>query len=135
MKTILEEIKQTNQHIGWCIKFATGLNIIIRHSSKSIIVIKLSFCQNDPPMGESFWQNNSLVTHILFELCLLCMMWPKQFWSVQNGFGLTKPPFSWSIFIRTVVDHMICYNLNWPKIKLWVHYFVSSCALDHILKS
>ena len=22
-------------------------------------------------MGESFWQNNSLVTHILFELCLL----------------------------------------------------------------
>jgi hypothetical protein len=31
-------------------------------------VIKLSFCQNDPLMGESFWQNNSLVTHILFEL-------------------------------------------------------------------
>ena len=31
----------------------------------------LSFCQNDLLMGESFWQNNSLVTHILFELCLL----------------------------------------------------------------
>ena len=25
--------------------------------------------------------------------------------------------FSWSIFIRAVIDHMICYNLNWPKIK------------------
>ena len=28
----------------------------------------LSFCQNDPQMGESFWQNNSLVTHIHFDL-------------------------------------------------------------------
>ena len=29
-----------------------------RHSSsKSIWVIKLSFCSNDPPIGESFWQN------------------------------------------------------------------------------
>ena len=45
------------------------------------------------------------------------------------------PPFSWSIFIRAVKDHMICYNLNWSKIKLWVHYFVFSCTLDHILKS
>ena len=30
-------------------------------------MIKLSFSQNDPLMGESFWQNKSLVTHILFE--------------------------------------------------------------------
>ena len=41
-----------------------------RHSSKSICVIKLSFSQNDPPMEESFWQKDSLITHILFELCL-----------------------------------------------------------------
>ena len=39
-----------------------------RHSSESIWVIKLSFCQNDPPIGESFWKNTSLVTPILFEL-------------------------------------------------------------------
>ena len=55
---------------GWCIKFATGLNPKIGHSSKSIKVIKLSFCQNDPPMGESFWRKDSLITFILFELCL-----------------------------------------------------------------
>ena len=30
-----------------------GLNIIIKHSSKSIKVIMLFFCQNDPLMGES----------------------------------------------------------------------------------
>ena len=27
------------------------------------------------------------------------------------------PVFGWSIFISAVIDHMICYNLNWPKIK------------------
>ena len=32
--------------------------------------IKLSLCQNDPLIGESFWQKDSLITHILFELCL-----------------------------------------------------------------
>ena len=35
-----------------------------RHSSISIWVIKMSFCQNDSKIGESFWKNNSLVTHI-----------------------------------------------------------------------
>ena len=42
--------------------------MIIGSSSKSIWVIKLSFCQNDSLIGESFWRNNSLVTHILFEI-------------------------------------------------------------------
>ena len=50
-------------------------------------------------------------------------------------FKMSMPPFSRSIFIRAVIDHMICYNLNWPKIKLWEHYFVFSCALDHNLKN
>ena len=45
-------------------------------------------------------------------------------------------PRSAGQILRAVInDHMTCYNLNWPKIKLWVHYFVFSCALDHILKS
>ena len=34
-----------------------------RHSSKSIRVAKLSFCQHDPPGSTPFWQKNSLVTH------------------------------------------------------------------------
>ena len=41
-----------------------------RHGSKSVWVIKLSFCQNDSPMRGSFWQKDSFITHILFELCL-----------------------------------------------------------------
>ena len=47
------------------------------HSSKSIWVTKLSFCQNDPLMRESFWQKIGLVTHILFELGL--------FWYVAHS--------------------------------------------------
>ena len=58
-------------HRGWYPKFATGLNNIIRHSSKSIWLTNLLFCQNDSPIRRSFWQKDSLITHILFELCLL----------------------------------------------------------------
>ena len=38
-----------------------------RHSSKSIWVTKLVFCQNDSPIRGSFWQKDSLITHKLFE--------------------------------------------------------------------
>ena len=55
--------KSLRIHRGWCIKFATGLNIINRHISKSIWVTRLLFCQNDSPMGESFWQKDILITH------------------------------------------------------------------------
>ena len=41
-----------------------------RHSSKSIWLIQLSFGQNDPLMGQSFWPKYSLITHMLFKLCL-----------------------------------------------------------------
>ena len=52
----------------WLPKFATGLNMIICCSSKSIWVTRLLFCQNDSPMMGSFWKKNSFITHILFEL-------------------------------------------------------------------
>ena len=55
--------KQCNR--GWARKKYTWLNIII------IWAIKLFFCQNDPPIGKSFWQKNSLITLIFIELCLL----------------------------------------------------------------
>ena len=29
----------------------------------------------------------------------------------------TMAIFSWSIFVRAVIRHMTCYNLNWPKIS------------------
>ena len=61
---------------GCCQNFATGLNIIISHSSKSIWVIKLSICQNDPSISKSFWKKDSLITHILSELWLIMILSP-----------------------------------------------------------
>ena len=66
-KLLLTSNKYTD-FIDWLPKFATGLNMIIGCSSKSIWVTRLLFCQNGSPMRGSFWQKNSFITHILFEL-------------------------------------------------------------------
>ena len=55
---------------GWVPKFATGLIYQNRYNSKSIWVTKLVFCQNHSLMGESFWPKDSLITYIIFELCM-----------------------------------------------------------------
>ncbi len=40
-----------------------GLNIINRHTSETISVLRLSFCQKDSPKGGSFGQKDSLITY------------------------------------------------------------------------
>ena len=60
---------------GWCIKFATGLNIIIAIVPKVYEWSSFSFCQNDSLMG-----GISLITHILFELCLFWYLAQLQNW-------------------------------------------------------
>ena len=42
---------------------------------KNIKAMKLSFCQNDLHIGESFWQKDSLITFLLSELCLITLLW------------------------------------------------------------
>ena len=49
-----------------------------RHRSKSIWVPSLFFCQNDLLVGGSLWQKDSLVTLILFELCLFLYLAQSQ---------------------------------------------------------
>ena len=61
---------------GWVPKFATGLIYQIEHSSKSIWVTRLLFCQNNSLMGGSFWPKDSLITFIIFELCLIWCISP-----------------------------------------------------------
>ena len=62
-----------------------------RHSSKNIWVIKLSFCQNDSPIGGSFWQKDSFITYILFELWLITLLWIVLVFLTQTLFE--KKPF------------------------------------------
>ena len=67
---------------GWVLKFATGLKYQIGHNSKSIWVTRLLFSQNDYLMGESFWPKDSLITCIVFELCLIWHISPvANFWT------------------------------------------------------
>ena len=72
----IEEIQETMDSRGWVPKFATELIYQIGHSSKSIWVTRLLFCQNDSLMGGSFWSKDSFITYIIFELCLIWYISP-----------------------------------------------------------
>ena len=67
-----------------CTKKIDWAKYVNRHSSKSISVIKLSFCQNDFPMGETFWQKDSLITQKLFELWLIMIFRPVANFAQQS---------------------------------------------------
>ena len=49
---------------------------------------RLLFCQNDSPMGRSFWQKDSLITYILFGLCLLWYLAHSQILGISLYEGL-----------------------------------------------
>ena len=93
------------------------------HSSKSIRVTKLSFCQSDSPMSESFWQKNSLVSHIIFDLCL-----SKHFCQVTNFcyqsliFGLSASSKTISIW-----KHVGCNKMPYP-LQILLRYFNFICG-------
>ena len=72
----------------WLPKFATGLNMIIGCSSKSIWLTRLLFCQNGSPMRGSFWQKNSFITHILFELQPIIIFSPVANFGNQSIHGI-----------------------------------------------
>jgi hypothetical protein len=78
-----------------------GLNIMISHSSKSIKVIKQSFCQNDAPFGESFWQKVSWTTHLLFELWLIMIFSsPERILAKRTSVHCAmKPPYTSKMFL------------------------------------
>ena len=85
-------------------KTVTIHSSVISHNSKSIWVIKLAYCQNGPPMGESFWKKDSLITHILFELWLITLLWivtvflkqTLQLWSYTDmRNGILLPTLFW----------------------------------------
>ena len=72
-------LKNTSSYIcrGWCPKFATGLNIIIIAIVQKVCEwSSCPFSKLISYIGESFWQNNRLVTHILFELWLIMIFSP-----------------------------------------------------------
>ena len=61
---------------GWFPKFATGLNIIISHSLKSIKVIELSFSQKDSLWEDHFGKRTAWLLPYFFEKWLIMIFSP-----------------------------------------------------------
>ena len=54
--------------------------------------MKLLFCQNDSPIRGSFWQKDSLITHIFFELQPIMIFSPvANFWASPSSCCETWP--------------------------------------------
>ena len=71
---------------------------------------RLFFCQNDVLLGESFWQNDSLVTFILFELCLLWYLAQSQ------------------ILVTSLYLYFWPFSLNLPVSLTLVFYLVTALS-------
>ena len=70
------------------------------HSSKSIRVTKLFFCQNGILLGRSFWPKDSFVTLILFELWLLWYLAQSQIHRITLYYNITSTYSSNRILLK-----------------------------------
>ena len=78
------------------------------HSSKSIRVTKLFFCQNDVLLGRSFWPKDNLVTLILFELQLLWYLAQSQIHRITLYFILYdnhRTYWAFSVIVCLKIKH------------------------------
>ena len=100
--------------------------------------MKLFFCQNDPLMGEPFWQNNSLVSHILFELQPIIIFNPvANFGNQSLILGLQ------GMYLDAVVVSITSHSLffRFFQIHSFIIFFQHVCSMNsrfimfHTLKS
>ena len=132
----------------WLPKFATGQNMIIGCSSKSIWLTRLLFCQNGSPMRGSFWQKKSFITHILFEIQPIIIFSPVANFDNQSIWNFVAIPSicfrgPWTIRelqMQNRVESGICANcaskINAPIYKLVfaivynLNLFPKDCAFN-----
>ena len=76
---------------------------------------RLFFCQSGVLPGGWFWQKDSLVTLILFELCLSWYLASRKFWWPPSNYGNTVYHMS-----------MLPYQLLFSLFKLLLFYFIKS---------
>ena len=100
--------------------------------------MKLFFCQNDLLLGEPFWQNNSLVSHILFELQPIIIFNPvANFGNQSLILGLQ------GMYLDAVVLSITSHSLffRFFQIHSFIIFFQHVCSMNsrfimfHILKS
>mgnify|MGYP006903772568 CR=1 FL=1 len=131
---------ETTYHLSsynvWVKKTETIHNSVISHSSKSILLIMLSFFHIVPAMGESFWQKDGLITCILIVLWLITLLWIVSVFLTQT-LGSFKKDHHKLRLLSCLVYLLLhwwttCYILNVEKT---MHNFVWSWAGIILLKS
>ena len=75
------------------------------------------------------WSDRNCPTVRMILFFMPCpSMWPKQFWSVQSGFGLTKLIWTWPSWFGHHKNEMVTTKMNWSgpnchfqrsKITIW----------------
>ena len=71
--------------------------------------MKLSFSQNDPPMGKTFWKKDNLIKHILFELWLIMILSPVANFAQQSLLSLDLFP----LFAHCLLIYIPSKQLDW----------------------
>ena len=86
-------------------------------------------------MGESFWQKDSLITHILFELWLITLLWVVSVFLTQTLITISTF-FSMNTDICQLLQGLIIFSddkakfFKWPYKQKWFNQ-----SLMHILHS
>ena len=117
-----------------------GLNIISSHSSKSIWVIKLPFCQNDSPMRGSVWQKDSLITYILFELWIIMTFSSPERKLAKHtsvhylGRNRLLKPFLILPSLMGMKQKKTIFFSKWPTKKTWWHFLTHAKYFDRECK-
>ena len=100
--------------------------------------MKLFFCQNDPLMGEPFWQNNSLVSHILFELQPIIIFSPVANFGNQSLLNVKSAvSLKWSVGFENDIKITPIFTINFSSKMLIRQCFTSleHTFLDDVLNS
>ena len=106
-----------------------------RHSSKSIWVMKLFFWQNYPLMGQSFWQKNSFITHILFEPCQFVYLAQSTYlWDTLYKFHNLKLS-SRSLIVFNIFQQMTNFLRNSSVRITWYVNYIFSYEHAYYLKN
>ena len=91
--------------------------------------MKLFFCQNVSKMGESFWQNYSYITHILFELWLIMTFSPIANFAQQSLYFLSVPLLSYFLRFYTSFNQFQKYC----AVEIFQNYDAMVCMYFQLL--
>ena len=97
----------------------TVVRPFMQRSANEGKILTFYYCLTNKRSVHQLWLIERLVGWI--SICTGPLLYESNFVDVLGSICVIMIPrmvvFIWSIFIRSLIDHMNFYNLNWPKIK------------------